>query len=141
MAPESGWWRFTFTAQVVLYNGYLGPVGGNLNIDGEIVASLFNDPEAEITFDMTMNTIQHVTAGRSITLEWYGDGKLFGSTQNKYSHFTGEYLGNTGPTPPECEYPDQTQLSSEAILVSVRILYIRLIVFKRAFKPTVSHAI
>ena len=106
MAPESGWWRFTFTAQV--FDDELGPVGGNLNIDGEIVASLFNDPEAEITFDMTMNTIQHVTAGQSITLEWYGDGKPFGSTQNKYSHFTGEYLGNTGPTPPECEYPDQT---------------------------------
>ena len=108
MAPESGWWRFTFTAQVVLYNGYLGPVGGNLNIDGEIVASLFNDPEVEITFVMTLNTIQHVTAGQSITLEWYGEGTITGGSQGQDSHFTGEYLGNTGPTPPECEYPGQT---------------------------------
>ena len=110
IAPESGWWRFTFTAQI--FDRDFGPIGGKLYIDGKIVASYFSDSEVEITFITTMNTIQHVTAGQNITITWYGDDEgnryIMSATENKSSHFTGEYLGNTGPTPPECEFPGQT---------------------------------
>ena len=104
MVSDSGWWRFTFTPH--FYTPNFEPAGGRLNIDGERVAEFFNNPEDELTFSMPMNTIQHVTAGQNVTLEWYGTGILMGSY--KYSHFTGEYLGNKGPTPPECEFPGQT---------------------------------
>ena len=56
---------------------------------------------------MVMNTIQEVNGGQNVTIEWDGYGFIYGSN-SKYSHFTGEYLGNAGPFPPVCEYPGQT---------------------------------
>ena len=105
MVPQSGWWRFTFNP--VVNSNLLGNlIAYSLKIDGVIAARSFIT-YAQQRAMMAMNTIQEVNAGQSVTIEWTDTGFIKGSSF-KYSHFTGEYLGNTGPALPECEYPGQT---------------------------------
>ena len=104
--PQSGWWRFTFNPRVHVDSS--GHAAYNLLVDDVIAARSYMDADVQTTSDfmMSMNTIQEVNAGQIVTIEWDGDGVISGAA--KYAHFTGEYLGNTGPSPPVCEYPGQT---------------------------------
>ena len=105
VVPESGWWRFTFNPHVNIQPGENAYY--DLKIEGVIVARSSLKTDNGGYYMMAMNTIQEAITGQSVTIEWGDEGYIYGASP-KYAHFTGEYLGNTGPALPECEYPGQT---------------------------------
>ena len=95
VVPQSGWWRFTFNPTVSLSTSGNRDVYITLKVDGVAAATstiLPTDSGTSGFFPMAINTIQQVDAGQSVTIEWVGDGYIF-SSDSKYAHFTGEFLG------------------------------------------------
>merc|ERR1719264_967992 len=110
--PKSGLWRFTFTA-TVFADSYVTDsyTYVYLNVDGERVASSLSNPEGDAygQFDLSINSIQNLGADQSVTIESVVTG-YSGLIDNadKYTHWTGMYLGLGSVVPPLCEYPGQT---------------------------------
>ena len=49
-----------------------------------------------------------MTVGQTATIEWQGtDDAYIADSSNKYTHWTAEYLGQSTPSIPECEYVGQ----------------------------------
>ena len=57
---------------------------------------------------MTINSLQSVTVGQTVTIEFSGaEGGDISGTDYKYTHWTGVYMGPSTPAIPECEYVGQ----------------------------------
>ena len=109
---DSGLWRFTFTAGAVFAPSSSGDIGViRLRVDDEPVAASFLNPESSAgggLFSLSINTLQRLDAGQVVATEWDGAGNAY-ITDNgeKYTHWTGQYLGPAVSRPPECEYAGQ----------------------------------
>lgn len=111
---EPGLWRFTFTALVTTPPGGYGYV--DLKVDGQTVSRAYVDPGLEATeetsgwYPMSLNTLQQLEAGQSVTIEWTGrdSSTYIFEDEARYTHFTGAYMGSGLPTPPACEFSGQT---------------------------------
>ena len=103
-------WRFTFFAGSVFVPSY-DYLLVYLKVDGSTVAtSLTNPPNdgSESTFTMTINSLQSVAVGQTVTIEveLYGGAYIIDNSR-KYTHWTGIYMGPSMPAIPECEYVGQ----------------------------------
>ena len=83
-----------------------------LIIDGIPVAYSYvgdSDIQTNSYQTMSINTIQSVAVGQTVTLEWTpggGDPFLYGNI-DKPTHWSAVYLGPSTPPVPECEYAGQ----------------------------------
>ena len=59
---------------------------------------------------MSLNTVQEVRVGQTVTIEWSGRNGAYIVDDSNYhhTHWTGEYLGPSTPPPPECQTVGQT---------------------------------
>ena len=110
---DSGLWRFTFTAGAVFAPSSAGDIGViRLRVDGEAVAASFLNPEGSGgggLFSLSINTLQRLEAGQVVATEWDGAGYAYITDDgDKYTHWTGQYLGPATSRPPQCEYAGQT---------------------------------
>ena len=107
----SGLWMFTLTAgEVYLPPGSSGDVV--LKVDGQIVAKSRVDRNGQGNSGvsaMSLNTIQALSSGQNVTVEWGGyNGAYIVGDETKGTHWTGAYLGSSTPTFPTCDYPGQS---------------------------------
>ena len=82
-------------------------------MDGVQVAGMYVDPDGASlnygTHPISFTTIQQAEINSEVTIEWEGNDCIYlYDSDSKYTHFTGEFLGNATPALPECEYPGQT---------------------------------
>ena len=109
--PTDGLWRFTFNAGRASFPD--GAFGGiYLKVDGNTVAKSYTDPTSGgvSLFTMSLNTVQEVRVGQTVTIEWSGRNGAYIVDDSNYhhTHWTGEYLGPSTPAPPECQTVGQT---------------------------------
>ena len=54
---------------------------------------------------MSLNSIQSLDIGQTVTIEWAGVGDAYIREDYKsyYTHWTAEYLGPSTPAPPVCQ--------------------------------------
>merc|ERR1712154_410091 len=58
---------------------------------------------------MSLNTIQELDVGQTVTIEWTGyNGAYIYDNSDHYTHWAGEYLGPSVPSLPECQSEGQT---------------------------------
>ena len=105
---EPGIYRFTFTGQLYYY----AATGGGyvfIKVDGVSVAAGKIYGHTSDVFMLSLNTVQQLDVGQIVTVEWSGEnGVDLDSDVNKYTHFTGQFLGSGNLTPPECEFTGQS---------------------------------
>ena len=101
--PKEGLWRFTMMAGDVDIpyggSGYL-----NLKVDGTTVAisHTYTQAPAHIACAMSLNSIQPLSVGQIVTIEWAGgNGAYIDDTSSHYTHWTAQYLGASTPGLPE----------------------------------------
>ena len=110
MVPTAGLWRFTAmaTAYVIDPAGY-GYI--RIKVDGITAAISYANPDNGATGRSTLSisTIQQLEVGQNVSIVWTGhkDAYLY-SNNNKYTHWTGAYMGSGTVAPPECDYTGQT---------------------------------
>ena len=65
----------------------------------------------ESWFTLSANTMQKLSVGQTVTIEWegYGTGAFIDEYQNSgyHTHWTGEYLGPSTAALPECQSEGQ----------------------------------
>ena len=112
MVPTAGLWRFTAiaTAYVTDPAGY-GFI--KLKVDGISAAISYANPDNSVGWTglvpLSINTIQQLEVGQNVSVDWEGNGAyLFTSSGNKYTHWTGAYMGSGIAVPPKCDYTGQT---------------------------------
>jgi len=109
MVPETGLWRFTFMAAGYAYDASGGYGNVYLKVDGSTAAATYFRVEQPDWYPMSINTLQQLEAGQSVTIEWKGgDSALLHSDSDKYIHWTGTYMQSGTVVPPTCEYTGQT---------------------------------
>jgi len=112
--PTEGLWHFSFNAGYVYFPSADDPYGYiYLKVDGTIVANSFTNPTDDGTaswFTMSLNTVQDLQVGQTVTIEWVGGNgaSIVDDPPTHRTHWTGEYLGPSMPTPPECQSEGQT---------------------------------
>ena len=107
-----GVWRFTFIAGYAVFPNDGDNLNVFLKVDGSIVASSFhNAPNDGATSysTMTINSLQRVTVGQTVTIEFFNGGDVYlqDSSGRKSTHWTGVYMGLSTPAIPECQYVGQ----------------------------------
>ena len=100
MVPDAGLWRFTFTAGCVYFPSNPKNDSGRvyLKVDGLSAASNYVYPKSDRleSFVMTMNTVQNLEVGQSVSIEWENAGSdaHINDDSLKHTHWTGTYLGS-----------------------------------------------
>ena len=98
--PIDGVWRFTFFAGNVHFPNDGDNLVVYLKVDGSTVASSYTSPHNDGSgsgsyLTMTINSLQSVTVGQTVTIEVALDGGayIYGSSDRKYTHWTGVFMG------------------------------------------------
>ena len=87
--------------------------GGSKNVfDTTNIGPIFVDHTCtESWFTLSSNTIQKLSVGQTVTIEWegYGTGAFLDEYQNSgyHTHWTGEYLGPSTAAMPVCQSEGQ----------------------------------
>ena len=100
VALKEGLWRFTFVAGDVIVSNSGDFGNAVLQVDGiEVARSQTQNRwnvETELyptRFTMTMNSIQSLTVGQTVTVYWEGDAYPNEFPDTRFTHFTGLFLG------------------------------------------------
>jgi len=110
----SGIYRFTFEGPIGFISDSVDPYGSvGLYVDDKAVASGYANENYDTggtrRFMVSIDTLQVLEAGQSVSIQWSGTGGAYlYSDVNTYIHFTGHYVTSSQLVPPQCEYTGQT---------------------------------
>jgi len=96
-APDSGIYRFTFTARFYTPSGNDGRGDIHLKKDGTTIATSYENPpgsDGNGYTTISLNSITELSAGQSVWVEWDGDygAYLDENSAGPFTHFTGEII-------------------------------------------------
>lgn len=121
IVQEPGIYRFTFEGLVshtatglpggtpAIHSGHVYLLVDGLRVASALVREDVSVVPKVVLSSLSINTMQVLNAGQSVTLEYEGDQTtVLESDADKYVHFTGEYVAPASVFPPQCEETGQT---------------------------------
>ena len=86
-----------------------------LKVNGEIRGISFVLPQLDTAgyYPLSMNVLQQLEAGDTVTIEFVSrlnvdGGRLYSTSPDITTHWTGTYMGSGSPALPECQFVGQT---------------------------------